>query len=69
MNGYVVGGYVVSIGSLVTYGCSIAGREQRRDAGSDVPLRSAVRPKPHRSKTARRPEPEAEWSGPPTEPT
>ena len=30
MNGYVIGGYVVSIGSLVTYGATLAGRERRR---------------------------------------
>ena len=28
MNGYVIGGYVLSIGSLVTYGGSIVSRER-----------------------------------------
>ena len=41
MNGYVAGGYVVSIGSLLAYGISLAVRERSarrrmRPAGTDA---------------------------------
>jgi hypothetical protein len=63
MTGYVVGGYVVAIGSLASYGLSVARRERtaRIRARGRFPQGVAA-PSPLSSLLEDTP-PEAEWTG------
>jgi hypothetical protein len=62
VNGYVIGGYVVSIGSISVYGLSVAHRERiaRRRLRRQVTAAAAIEPSPLDTLLAER-APDAEW--------